>query len=103
MTAKTLTELSHREAPWRKARRGVAHHEPSRQPITNRAMKAYYGPMAKAAGTGKRIADPIARGIGMLLSMPEAEIDDLFETETRVDGKAAIAWLEGAGPDPWAE
>ena len=38
-----LRELSHREAPWRDARRGLPDGEPCQNVITKEAMGSYYG------------------------------------------------------------
>jgi len=38
-----LSELTHREAPWREARRGVAPGEPSTKAISVASMAEYYG------------------------------------------------------------
>jgi uncharacterized phage-associated protein len=40
--AQWLSELTHREAPWRNARRGVAPGEPGHTEITHEAMAEYY-------------------------------------------------------------
>jgi uncharacterized phage-associated protein len=39
----TLERMTHQEAPWRDARKGLAPDEPSNRVITNEAMKKYYG------------------------------------------------------------
>lgn len=41
-----LSELAHREAPWRDAREGVPETAPSNVEITEAAMAAYYGSLA---------------------------------------------------------
>ena len=38
-----LSELTHREAPWRKARAGIPEGEPGSKEITHAAMAEYYG------------------------------------------------------------
>ncbi|MCL6464295.1 MAG: DUF4065 domain-containing protein [Acidobacterium ailaaui] len=38
-----LERLTHREAPWRDARKGLTPDEPSNRIITHEAMKRYYG------------------------------------------------------------
>lgn len=95
-----LIELSHREAPWIRARRGLATNEKGRQPITQDAMLAYYGPMAESGR--KRIPDAVRRGVNYLLSIPEGRLDDLVELDD-VDGKDLLDWLESDGSDPWEE
>ena len=42
-TSHYLSELTHLEAPWREARRGVAPGQPSSNVITHSAMAEYYG------------------------------------------------------------
>jgi uncharacterized phage-associated protein len=39
----TLERMTHQEAPWRDARKGLAPDEPSNRVITHEAMKKYYG------------------------------------------------------------
>ena len=41
--AQQLSDLTHSEAPWRNARRGVAEGAPCENPITHAAMSEYYG------------------------------------------------------------
>ena len=41
-----LSDLTHRERPWREARSGVAERERSRQEITPAMMRAYYASLA---------------------------------------------------------
>lgn len=100
MSAHELIALSHREAPWRDAREGLAPDDPGKAPITHEAMRAYFGPLATPGR--KRISEAVARGIRLLLATPDNEVDSLFEPDT-VDGDAALRWLEGTGADPWKE
>lgn len=95
MSASDLIALTHREAPWRRARaRGGE--SPT---ISHQAMRAYYGPMAKKT-TSKRIPQSLAAGIRLLLSIPEDGLKDVFKVED-VDGDAVQSWLEHGGEDPW--
>jgi uncharacterized phage-associated protein len=100
MSPTDIMELSHREAPWRDARKGLSPDEPGERLITHPAMRAYYGPLATPGR--KRISEAVARGIRLLLATPDDEVDSLFEPDP-VDGEAALTWLEGTGADPWQE
>ena len=42
-SAQYLSDLTHREAPWRDARAGLAPHERSTRPISLESMTEYYG------------------------------------------------------------
>lgn len=98
MSAKDLIGLSHREAPWRDARKGLGPADRGGNAISLEAMRGYYGPMATAGE--RRIPDAVARGMRLLLATPEDEVDSLFDVDP-VDGEAATQWLEGIGADPW--
>ena len=100
MNADMLIKLSHREAPWRDARKGLAPSAVGQEAITHEAMRAYYAPAAAGSEGVKKIPEAVARGVALLLATPETEIDLLYEEE-EVDGAAATAWLEGRGADPW--
>jgi uncharacterized phage-associated protein len=100
MSADRLIELSHREAPWRVARRGVAKDEPSVEAISHASMRRYYGPMAE--GRVKQIPEAVQRGVSFLLSVPEDRLGDLVELDD-VDGDDLLDWLESDGRDPWEE
>jgi uncharacterized phage-associated protein len=97
MSANDLIELTHRETPWREARsRGG-----DSPPITHRAMRAYYGPIAEKSAA-KQIPNSLAAGIRLLLATPEEGVAELFKVDD-VDSDAVQSWLESGGEDPWQE
>lgn len=101
LTDQQLIDLTHREKPWRDARRGLEPNEKGSQPITVSAMRGYYRPLAQFT-SDKQISNDIARGIWFVLDVPEDQIEELTKLET-VDSEAALQWLETGERDPWAE
>jgi uncharacterized phage-associated protein len=99
-TNSQLIALTHREAPWRNARRGYKPHERSSTEITTGAMAQYYGALADTGGD-KKISDAVRRGIWLLLNTPDDEVDKLNEPDL-VDGDDVLHWLETGENDPWA-
>jgi len=95
-----LIELTHREMPWRKARRGLAPSDPGNREIDPQDILAYYGP---ALERGKKaVPEALQRGLAFLLEVPESGVDDLGEPDA-VDGEAALRWMETGKDDPWRE
>lgn len=95
-----LIELSHREAPWRAARVGIAKGNKGTQPISHESMRHYYESMATAGE--KRISGAVRRGVEYLLAIPEDRLDDLIALDD-VAGDDLLKWLEADGSDPWEE
>jgi uncharacterized phage-associated protein len=102
MTAQQLIDLSHREAPWREARRGVPAGAPSKRAISRPTMRAYYGGLVGESGE-KAIPESVQRGMRVLLQVPEERVEDLFKATQGIDGDAMIAWLRTGKDDPWQE
>jgi len=100
LTDSQLVDLSHKDTPWREARRGLPHNAGSNRTITKEAMLSYYGPAA--LGDEKRIPVEVQRGIELLLATPDDRIEDLLEDD-RVGGEAVLRWLETGEGDPWQE
>ena len=60
-----LSELTHRETPWRDARRGLADDSRSRRAISDAALVAFYGPQRLSAGDAvdHAVANAWAEGV----------------------------------------
>ena len=99
MDPEKLGELTHREKPWRLARRGLPLDEASDNVIGIDDIRKYYGSVPR--GASKRIPDEFRRGVELLLATPERELEALFEPDP-VDGEDVLRWLEEDGDDPWA-
>lgn len=98
--AQMMIDLSHRELPWRQARRGCKSGERSKAPVSHESMTAYYGPLAALAAPGERaIPASVARGVAMLLSTPEASLADV-DLPSGDSGERLLAWLETGAGDP---
>ncbi len=94
--AEWLSDLTHREPPWRDARPGVPDGRPSRAVIANDAMRAYYGSIACERRT---LSDAYGRGLELMLSMAPDEFDSLTDP-TNVSSDEVVAWLEGRATLP---
>jgi uncharacterized phage-associated protein len=94
-----LRELSHRERPWRAPRGGLAGDAPSKAVITHASMQDYFAPLAPFMSAPERY-DALERGARLLLSMPEDQVDSLFEPAD-VDGDRLASWLANGGDSPW--
>ena len=81
-----LSELTHREDPWLRARDSVPADASSTAEISHASLVEYYG---KLATNGKKLPDALMTGIRVLLSIPGAttisltkstslSVDDLF-------------------------
>lgn len=95
-----LSELSHREDPWIEARGALPSGAASQNPVTLESLQKYFAPQAAVMGT-RRLTDALARGLDLIMSLPEDEQPPLFAMSS-VSGDEEIAFLEGRGPDPWA-
>lgn len=77
-----LSELTHREAPWREAReRAGADRSP---PITDDSLRRFFGPVA-AQAPSHQIPEALSRGLRTLLAMPEELAAAADEPSTEVD------------------
>jgi uncharacterized phage-associated protein len=99
--AEWLSELSHREAPWMEARRGLGQDVPSSAEITPDALRAYFGPIAQALGIGL-LSESLARGCDLLLDVPPDEVPHLLDF-VEVEHADVSAWLTNGGSPPWPD
>lgn len=81
MDGDELAELTHREPPWREARRGLPADARSRIEISRSTMRAYHSGLAGLAPRGQ-IAPQISGTIAMLLALPDDELDSFLEEES---------------------
>lgn len=85
-----LSELTHRERPWRAARRGLADDAPSSNAITPEMLREFYGKMPV---TAKRLPDELERGCDLLLSVAADEVDLLDADGGELDPEEMSRWL----------
>lgn len=85
-----LSELTHREAPWRDAR-ATAERSPR---ITDDSLQRYFGPIA-AQAPRHQIPEALSRGLRALLAMPEDLAAASDEPASDVDAEAFVRSLEG--------
>ncbi len=78
-SADWLSQLTHREAPWMDARRGVDPDQRSKNPITTEALREFYTPLAEKMGDHV-LSDAYSRGCELLLSLTPDEVAGLTET-----------------------
>lgn len=91
-----LSRLSHREAPWRTARAGLAPTEKSQNKVSRVEMAAFYS--SSRWGQGKTFSPDFIRGLELLVSLPEDEVAELgVRVPTPVDEH--LRWLE-TGEEP---
>lgn len=90
-----LSKLTHREPPWRDARAGA--HGAQNPVITQDVMRAFF---ASYHAPARRIPDSIARGLDMIVDLPEHLLDDVLHGEA-VEVEGAEQWLETGEGDPW--
>lgn len=83
-----LRDLTHREAPWRNARRGLAPEQRSNRIIPLRDLQAAYRPVRPFG-----FDDAYLRGLELLVETPEDELDDLLSTES-VNATEFVDFLE---------
>ena len=70
-----LSRLTHREAPWREARKGLRSREKSRRVIPLASMRGFYS--AACWGTDKSFSAAYRRGLDLIVELPEDEVDEL--------------------------
>lgn len=90
-----LSKLTHREPPWRDARAGA---NGAQNPvITQAALRTFF---ASYQAPPRRIPDSVARGLNLIVDLPEHLIDDVLHGDAvEVDG--VERWLETGEGDPW--
>jgi hypothetical protein len=84
-----LSELTHREAPWRAARAGLPDEAPSKAEISVEVMRQTYA--AHRYGTGKQFSNEYLRGLELMVELPQEELDLLEKT---VEPESTLRWLE---------
>lgn len=84
-----LSELTHREAPWRTARAGLPDEAPSKEEISVEVMRQTYA--SHRYGTGKRFSEEYLRGLELMVELPQEELDLLEKT---VEPESTLRWLE---------
>lgn len=85
-----LSELTHRERPWRLAREGVAENDRGSTPITVAMLREFYGAIPVE---GKKLPKALERGCDLLLSVAEDEVDLLDEDAGEYDPEEMSRWL----------
>jgi uncharacterized phage-associated protein len=93
-----LSELTHREDPWRLARGNLRPEESGSEPITHESLKAYYGAFGI---TSKSLPDSLAQGMDLLVSFPLEAVPKLFDRRT-YDASNHEHWLLTGQGEPWA-
>lgn len=84
-----LSELTHREAPWRVARAGLPDAAPSKVEISVELMRQTYS--VHRYGNGKKFSDEYLRGLELMVELPQDELDLLEKT---VEPESTLKWLE---------
>lgn len=84
LDSESLSDLTHREDPWRRARRGLAAGESSNAEIGIDALRSYYKRLAGDSPIGV-VSPEVRRGSMQLLSLPEEcfadNADDLVDDD----------------------
>lgn len=88
-SGKWLSELTHREAPWRAARAGLPDDAASKAEISHEAMRQTYA--AHRHGVGKHFSEAYLRGLELVVELP---FDELELLESSVDAESTLRWLE---------
>jgi uncharacterized phage-associated protein len=83
-----LRDLTHREAPWRNARKGLTAEQRSSRVISHEELRSYYKP-SKMFG----FDDAYLRGLELLVETPEDELADLLSSDS-VPAADFLAFLE---------
>ena len=90
-----LSKLTHREPPWVEARtRAKGRQNPV---ITHDAMRAFF---ASYRAPARCIPESIARGLDLIVGLPEHLVDDVLHGEA-VEVEGMERWLETGEGDPW--
>lgn len=84
-----LSELTHREAPWRAARAGLPDEAPSKEEISLELMRQTYA--SHRYGKGKQFSAEYLRGLELMVELPQDELELLEKT---VDSESTLRWLE---------
>lgn len=73
-----LSELTHREAPWRTARAGLPEEAQSKAEISVELMRSTYA--AHRYGTGKHFSEAYLRALELMVELPPDELELLEQT-----------------------
>ncbi len=73
-----LAELSHREAPWRGARGDLSSDDKASPQIPDEEIRRYFGSLD---ASHRELPKSYLRGLEWLLSVPEDEVDDMFDVD----------------------
>lgn len=92
-----LSELTHREAPWRDARSGLADVERSSAVISHEAIRSYYCAINAPA---KALPESLARGLDLIVSVPRETVAALLSKESW-PAEGLEQWLATGEGDPW--
>lgn len=93
-----LSDLTHREEPWRRARKNLRPDEHGSDVITCESMKEYYGAFGI---TDKNLPLSLARGLDLLIGFPLEAVPKLFDRRT-YDASSHENWLLTGQGKPWA-
>lgn len=99
-----LSEYTHSEAPWRRARAGLAPSASSQAPITHDSLREYYGAVVQTRE--KHIPHTYAENLRALVELPPELLDELangpsLDTPIDVDVEGHLRWLETGSGEPW--
>lgn len=90
-----LSKLTHREPPWVDAR---ARARGAQKPVISQAaMRSFF---ASYQAPPRCIPDSIARGLDLIVDLPEHLIDDVLHGKA-VEVRGVERWLETGEGDPW--
>ena len=84
-----VSELTHREAPWRAARAGLPDEAPSKTEISVELIRQTYA--AHRYGSGKKFSKEYLRGLELMVELPQEELELLEKT---VEPESTLKWLE---------
>ena len=94
-----LSELTHREGPWRQARGALPPTAWGREVISLDAMKRWYAAQGQPA---KVISEPYLRGLEILVETPEEEVPRLLDGAAgAMQAESYLQWLEKG--DQWPD
>jgi uncharacterized phage-associated protein len=88
-SGKWLSELTHREAPWRTARAGLPDDAASKAEISQELMRQTYA--SHRYGVAKTFSPAYLRGLELMVELPADELELMSKT---VEPEASLRWLE---------
>jgi uncharacterized phage-associated protein len=91
-----LRALTHREAPWLDARRGLAPDQKSDREITTDALRTYYSKLGAAPRSFSR---SLLAGLDTQVDTPETA--PTLAADRVADGEGFLEWLRTGEGDPW--